>query len=323
MQQNSTSVLVIRLDGIGDALALTPLLAALRDCGVPVDLVMRQENAAIFTQAAARAVRIAPFELRSSTKTNLAAIARFGSELADCGYNVVLVATEDPGGYRLAKAVGSPHRIGFANGFAKPMKTLWVRSMLTTTLYRPAGFDRRDRHECEVLFQLGESLLGNRIPSRDPATLRPFVLASQPELQPYVAVQITQKWLHFGATIAQVSKLLQRLQRERPVRAIASSRERALADEVEGMSRIAVERFEDLAPWKEAIGAARALIAPDSGATHVAGMIGTPTVALFAARGDFERQVARWHPWAAPYHVVRIDGEWAQRIVNGVEALLA
>lgn len=323
MRQNSTSVLVIRLDGIGDALALTPLLAALRECGARIDLVLRQENADIFTEAAARTVYLAPFELRCSTRSNLAKIARFGSELAARRYDVILVATEDPGGYRLAKTIGSPSRIGFANGFAKPMKTLWVRSMLTTTLYRPAGFDRHDRHECETLFELGRSMLGGRVPSRDAATLWPLVLPLQPRREPHIAVQVTQKWLQFGASPAAISRLLQRLARERSVRAIASSSERALADAIESDSGIAVERFDALGPWKESIGAAQVVVAPDSGATHVGGMLGTPTVAVFAAGKNFERQVARWHPWAAPYHVVRIDGEWAQRIVNGVDALLA
>jgi ADP-heptose:LPS heptosyltransferase len=323
MPKNSTSVLVIRLDGIGDALALTPLLLALRECGARVDLILRQDNAGIFTQAAAQSVEIAPFELRSSTNATLTAIARFGSGLAGRGYDVALVATEDPGGYRLAKAVGARERIGFANGFAKPMKTLWVRSMLTTTLYRPAGFDRRDRHECEVLFQLGASLVGDRTASKEVAALRPLVLSSPSDRQPYVAVQVTQKWLQYGATVAEIAKLLQRLAREYPLRALASSREGALVDAIQGAGGFAIERFDDLAPWKEAIGGARALVAPDSGATHVAGMVGTPVVAIFAADRHFERQVARWHPWAAPYHVVRVDGEWSQRIVNGVEALLA
>lgn len=323
MRQNSTSVLVIRLDGIGDALALTPLLAALRECDADVDLVLRQENAGIFTQAAARTVRIAPFELRSSTGENLAAIVRFGETLAKRGYEFILVATEDPGGYRLAKAIGAAQRIGFANGIAKPLKTLWVRSMLTTTLYRAAGFDRRDRHECEILFELGRSLLRDRTPSKDVASLRPLVLDSQPQRRECIGVQITQKWLQFGATAADVAGLLRRLARERQVRAIASSRESALGDAIASAAEIPVERFDSLAPWKEAIGAARVLVAPDSGATHVAGMVGTPCVAVFAPQKDFERQVARWHPWAAPYHVVRVDGEWVQRIANGVDALLA
>lgn len=127
MPEDSPSVLIIRLDAIGDALALTPLLAALRERGIPVDLVMRDVNAGIFSSRAARRVLVAPFELRSSERPNLAAIDAFGAELSHAGYSHVLVATEDPGGYRLAGATRAPARIGFSNGLGKPLKSLWTR----------------------------------------------------------------------------------------------------------------------------------------------------------------------------------------------------
>ena len=86
---------------------------------------------------------------------------------------------------------------------------------------------------------------------------------------------------------------------------------------------MSVERFEQTEPWKEAIAGAQALVAPDSGATHVAGMVGTPTVAIFAAQPQFDRQVARWHPWAAPYRIIKPEGQWAQRVVASLDILLS
>ena len=143
MPKVSPSVLIIRLDAIGDALALTPLLAALQRHAIPVDLILRPANAAIFAPRAVRRVVTSEFELRSSSREDLSAIGRLGDELRGCGYSHGLVATEDPGGYRLAGAIGAPVRIGFADPLGKPLKSLWTRKLLTSSVYRSASLDRR------------------------------------------------------------------------------------------------------------------------------------------------------------------------------------
>ena len=310
MPDSSPSVLVIRLDAIGDALALTPLLAAFAERRIPVDLVMRAVNARVFSSRAAREVFIAPFALRSSTRQNRAAIAAFGAELRSRGYSHVLVATEDPGGYRLARAVGAAHRIGFTNGWGKPLKTLWARMMLTSDVVRSAGLDPRAPHECEVLFSLAKTLLGDAQPTRDPARLRPLILEHETARTGTVAFQVSDKWERLGIPFAEVVRAIRACAAVAPLQLISSSIESAYAQRVAAATGIVVETFDELEPWKEAIAAARALVAPDSGALHVAGMVGTPTVAVFAPIAAFVLQTARWRPWAASCAVVRAEGEW-------------
>lgn len=314
MPQSSPSVLVIRLDGIGDALALTPLLAALRTAGVPVDLALGKQNARIFAPGAIRHVDIAPFVLRSSARDNLEAIAAYGAALQERGYTHVLVATEDPGGYRLAHATRVPQRVGFINGWGKPLKTLWVRSLLTRTLYRPAGLGADGKHECETLFALATGLTNETSPTDDLARLRPMVVQDDVARGDRVAIQITQKWERFGASAHDVARLVRDVASREAVHPISPANERAFADAVESAAGMPVERFDDLASWKNAIASAGALVAPDSGATHVAGMVGTPTVALFPPMRHLDRQIARWHPWAARYEAVTVEGSWGQRI---------
>lgn len=323
MPQSSPPVLIIRLDGVGDALALAPLLAALRAGPVPVDLVLRPENAGIFSRLAARHVEVAPFALRSSSAANRRRIEAFAATLAGRNYAHVLVATEDSGGYRLARALDAPERVGFTNGWGKPFKTLWLHTMLTHALYRPAGLDSRGRHECEVLFELGRSLLGDAQPTTSLRELRPLLLEREPAHDERIAVQVTQKWQRFRIAANEVAALLQRLARDRTVHAIAPAHEAPFADAVATASGIPVERYDAAEPWKESIGGARALIAPDSGAIHVAGLLGTPTVALFAPQRHLDRQVARWHPWAAPYRVVTLERDWRQRAIVALDDLLA
>lgn len=322
MPEGSPSVLVIRLDAIGDALALTPLLAAFRARAIPADVVLSSQNAGIFSSRAARSTVASPFELRSSSPDDRAAIERFGRELSSRGYTHVLVATEDPGGYRLARAVGAPVRIGFHNGWGKPLKTLWTRNFLTERLYRSAGLDARAPHECEVLFQLGAPLLGDETPVRERTRLRPLVLENEPLPDTRIAVQVTDKWERLGIALEDVAGAVARLAAAAPLRLIGSEREAAYAARLSAATGMPVERFATLDPWKAAIGAARAVLTPDSGALHVAGMVGTPVVAVFPPVRDFALQTARWSPWAAAHRIVRADAGWPQRAADAVAALI-
>ena len=322
MPQGSPSVLVIRLDAIGDALALTPLLAAFGARSIPADVVLSSQNAGIFSSRAARSTLTSPFELRSSTPGNRTAIERYGHELSARAYTHVLVATEDPGGYRLARAVGAPVRIGFYNGWGKPLKTLWTRNFLTDCVYRSAGLDARAPHECEVLFRLGTPLLGDARPVRERERLRPLVLEREPVPDPRIAVQITDKWERLGIAFADVAAAVARIAAGAPLRLIASDREAAYAARMSSATGLPVDSFATIDPWKSAIGAARAILTPDSGALHVAGMVGTPIVAVFPPVRDFALQTARWLPWAAAHRVVRADAGWPQRAAENLAALI-
>lgn len=322
MAHSSPSVLVIRLDAIGDALALTPLLAGLAARDIPVDLVMRAANTPVFSSRAARTSYVAPFALRSSTAANRRAIHDFGSELQAARYTHVLVATEDPGGYRLARALDAPERIGFVNGWGKPFKTLWAGSMLTRRIVRSAGLDPKAPHECEVLWQLGASLLGDAAVPRDATLLRPLVVERDPGRGGRIAFQVSDKWERLGIASDEVVRALRSVAARFELRALASEAERDYAERIAAAACVPVEQFATLEPWKEAIASARALVAPDSGAIHVAGMTGTPVVAVFPPIADFALQSARWQPWAAPSKIVRATDGWPDAIAPALDSLL-
>ncbi len=323
MPEVSPSVLIIRLDGIGDALALAPLLAALHRRTIPVDIVLRRSNAGIFAAAAARRILTADFDLRSSSAANVARIQKLGRSLRANDYSHVLVATEDPGGYRLAGAVAAHLRIGFTNGWGKPFKSLWARRFLTTAVYRSAGLDRCARHECEVLFGLGAPLTGDERPTRDATELRALVL--ERELQPgeRVAVQITQKWERLGIALEHVVELVRRLATSAELRLLSARAETSYAERVANATGAAIDYFDDLIEWKAAIGSAPVLVAPDSGAMHVAGTVGTPVVGVFPPGRDFALQVARWAPWAARHRIVCAGEDWPAHAADALADLLS
>jgi ADP-heptose:LPS heptosyltransferase len=323
MPEVSPSVLIIRLDAIGDALALTPLLAALRRRALPVDVVLCRANAAVFSSRAARNVVIADFDLRSNARSNLTAIARLGHELRPRGYSHVLVATEDSGGYRLAAAIGAPVRIGFADAWGKPFKALWSRRLLTAAVYRSAGLDARGPHECEVLFRLGAKLLSDESPTRDLHQLRPLVLDREPAPDERFAVQVTDKWDRLGIALEDVIEMIRRLAASGRPHLLCDRREASYGERIAVSTELAVSYFDALEPWKAAIGAATAIVTPDSGALHVAGMIGTPVVAIFPPGRDYELQVARWSPWAAPHRIVRAVDGWPAHASDALTHLLS
>jgi ADP-heptose:LPS heptosyltransferase len=80
------------------------------------------------------------------------------------------------------------------------------------------------------------------------------------------------------------------------------------------------------AAWIACIAGARALVTPDSGAAHVAGMTGVPCVDCFAPSASVAYDAARWRPWAAPSRVHVLDpsrsaAETAGRLVAALDAL--
>lgn len=320
MNHSSPSVLIIRLDAIGDALALTPLLAALRQEGVAFDIVLSAANEDAFSPGAARERFIAPFALRDGSAANRNAIDAFGAALAAKAYTHVLVATEDMSGYRLATATRAPHRIGFDNGWGKPFKTLMIKRLMTRTHFRTAGLDTRAPHECEVLFSLGTGLVSAAHPTRDTAALQPLVTETSKH-DGRVAVQLTDKYERLGIASDHVRAMLASLGGLN-VRYVAAAREAPYVRAVspEGSD---VTFFDNVPDWKRALASSAAVIAPDSGAIHVAGMCGVPTVAIFPPQRNLERQLARWHPWAAPYRVIVSNDGWVERVRSALDELLA
>lgn len=322
MPESSPSVLIIRLDAIGDALALTPLLAALRADAIPVDVVLRRGNAAVFASRAVRRIVIGDFKLRSSDRATIDAINALGRDLQGHRYSHVLVASEDPGGYRLARAIDAPVRIGFTHAWGKPLKTLWTRQFLTRSIHRSASEDRRKPHESQVLFRLATPLVGEEEPTRDLTRLRPLVLDAEAPPDERIVMQITDKWERLGIEFDDVIELVHRVAAFGPVRLFGARSEAAYGDRVSQATAIAVESFDDIGPWKSAIGAAAALVTPDSGALHVAGMVGTPVVAVFPPSRQFASRVARWAPWAAPHRIVRAGAGWPARASDALAQLL-
>jgi len=240
-------------------------------------------------------------------------------EILSVGYDVALIASEEPEAYDLARPIR--RRIGFATGWSKPFKSLWVMQRVTNAIQRAATVRGERAHEVEIVFRLGAGLHSETEPSRDPVRLRPLVMgdASFPERRGIV-VQLGAKWQTIGLERATIGAVIAMLAQAR-AQLIGSPADR---DAVRDLAGSAVyEILPDIASWKRTIDSARIVVTPDTGTAHLAGMLGVPAIDLFPDR-DAAAHIARWHPWAAPYTALTAcelrGGEGLARIERVLDA---
>ena len=318
-------IAVIRVDAIGDALAATPLLAALRENGHQVGVVLSDANAPIFDERALSWHHVLdriPWPRHGSTQ---ASHARTLAEMRTVRYDAALIASEEPEAYSIAREAAIPVRVGFHNGWEKPFKSLWVAAQCTRTIYRPAVASRAREHEVETLFKLGRGLVAASSPTRDRARLAPLLLAVLPNRDATVLVQVTPKWRASGVPDDALAATLRALA-TRGLRAIAANSERDFATAIAAQADVELEVFNDVHPWKVAAASASAVVTPDTGTAHLAGMLGTPCVDCFPFK-DFTARERRWAPWAAPHVSLAFPAETtseavASRIVDACDEVL-
>ena len=295
-------VLLVRLDGIGDAAVCAPLIAALRDAGHEVGAAMSTRNAGLYAPGVLIAEHVLeriPWPEHGSTPETT---ARAHAEIAAQRYDVALVASEEPEAYELARHART--RVGFSTGWDRPLKSLWVLTRTTRRVRRPARASAQTGHEVETIFRLGQGLVNESTPTRDATRLcKLFVTPSttdESRRRAGALLQAGPKW-----TVLGVPETVQR-EVAGAVRVFGGDVVCAPSDVAETERATGVEPvvFDSLHTWVRALDRATRVLTVDTGAAHVAGMLGVPVVDVFPD-DDFEAQVRRWHPWASPYRAIR------------------
>lgn len=299
-------VLLVRADGIGDALACAPLIAALRDAGHTVGAVLGAENREIFARRTFETVHVLeriPWPRHGSTARSRATAL---AEVRAARYDAALVASEEIDAFAFARDGAIARRIGFVNGLEKPLKSLRVRALITEAIVRPASARRAREHEAETLFRLGAGLSAEREPTRDPERLRPLVLDDPVAPHGAVVMQVSRKLARGGLDLGAYVALGRELARAGhavvavgdDAAAVAEAARASGAEPRSGLSTV---------QWKACVAGARAIVTPDSGAAHVAGMTGVPCVDCFPLIGTTPHDIRRWRPWASRYQAIVLD----------------
>jgi ADP-heptose:LPS heptosyltransferase len=299
-------ILLVRMDGLGDALACVPLLEGLRRAlpGARFAAVCSAKNADVYASAL-----VQPIEIDAADSNSGGLEAR----LAAGGYTDAIVATEEPRGYQLARATGARRRVGFWHRFEKTFKSLWQYAQLTDRVYRPAAWRDKPEHEVEALYHLAEPLGAAHPIPREAGALRRWINIDERGAlvggRRTLVVQVSAKLALSGWGPSALAQLLTGALHATPfVRLvlIAASVDQGLARAMlEHLRRGTPQVDATLAPceatplWLGALGSAGAIITPDTGAAHAAGMLGVPVVDLFEP-DRFEQLSRQWKPWAAP-----------------------
>jgi ADP-heptose:LPS heptosyltransferase len=299
-------ILLVRLDGIGDALACVPSLEGLRRAfpDAAFAAVCSRVNADVFSRSRVPVVHVYD---SSQPATTLA------GEIRSEAYTDVLIATEEPIGYRIARTSGARRRAGFWHRFEKTFKSLWQYAQLTAPVYRPAAWVEEPEHEVSAMYRLAEKL-GARDPiPADAAQLRSWLNIATPASpvagSDAFAMQLAPKLFASGWSPKAAAAIARSALDASPFRRCvfyASANDEGLALAVmEHLPRNAVESGKfvvapptGIAQWLGAIASAGAIVTPDTGAAHAAGMLGVPVVDLFEAE-RFSQLVRQWRPWAA------------------------
>ncbi len=313
----------MRVDGIGDALACAPLVAALRAAGHELGALFSLRNRGAFAARAfsrVHAVERIPWPRHGMTAESR---ARALDEVRAAEYEIALIASEEPDAYAFAREAGIAERVGFINGWEKPFKTLRTRGMLTRSIVRPASAARASEHEVQTLFRLGEGLSDELEPTRDAERLRPLILDAEPATQGGVALQLNAKFVASGIDIAAFAAIARELE-ERSLPTLAMSDDDDFGAAFAVRAGTPYVHPPTLAEWKDLLACASAVVTPDSGAAHVAGMLGIPCVVLFPRGANAARDAMRWRPWAAPSRAVVVEdpAQLPARVAAALESLI-
>lgn len=301
-------ILLVRLDGIGDALVCVPALEALRAATPDAEfgVLCSPRNAALFSRA-----RVANIHVLVSEEAET--VSAMAIELRSRRYTEAIVATEEPVGYALAQRSHARRRAGFWHRFEKPFKSLWQFAHLTEAVYRPAAWVESPEHEVKEMHRLAARLGAASAPTTDPTVLRRWLdVDDEPphETAGAIAVQIASKWFARGwdaKAIADMTAAVVETTALRRCVLLAGPDDAGHAREVmealpAGMRETGAIRLAApaaLRRWLGAVATATALLTPDTGAAHAAGMLGVPVIDVFE-EARFEQLSRQWRPWASP-----------------------
>lgn len=314
-------ILLVRLDGLGDALVMTPLIAALRAAGHELGALLTSRNAGAFAPAALAFTHVVERIPWPKHGLEPAGEGRALAAVRAIGYDLALIASEEPDAYRFAKEAAIARRVGFVNGWEKPLKSVWTRRLLSDAIVRPASASRETQHEVERLFALGTGLHGETQPTADVRRLRPLVIAAPREPHGAVVIQTSPKLSAQGLTAGVVSEIALSVARDHRVVLCEGPAGAAFALDVHARTGLALTQ-PDVERWKQLIDGAAAIVTPDSGAAHVAGMVGTPCVDLFAGGPNVRADMRRWRPWASAGETIAVERSNAAELPARIRAAI-
>ncbi len=298
-------IVLSRTDRLGDLILSTPAIATVRRSfpAARVTLVCSRYNAVVV----ARSPDVD--EVVELATLDRAEIAR--QRWGDVDLAIALAPRAID--MRIAAATRAPRRIGYT--YARRYLTRVVaRRWLSEVLVSEADPDRADsdpslvvRHEVDQVLALALAAgatdvvpeLRVAVDAGDRAQVEDIAAGA-------IVVHIGKRWGQDGSTPESLEQLFRDLRAlGRPVVATFGDDGRELAERIAaaGVAERVVGRL-PFAVWAAAFERAACVVTIDTGATHVASAVKTPTVVLFESR-YFRLNSQEWSPYRVPNAVLR------------------
>lgn len=214
---------------------------------------------------------------------------------------------------RIIGATRAPRRIGYT--YARRYLTRMIATRwLTDVLISPADPDRANRlprlvipHEVDQVLALARAAGARDIARELVVQIAPADRARVADLPgDAIVVHIGKRWGERGSTPESLEQLFRDMRvLGRPLVATFGEDGMALADRIAG-ARVADRVLGQLpfAVWAAVFERAACVVTIDTGATHVASAVKTPTVVLFEFR-YFRLNSQEWSPYRVPNAVLR------------------
>ncbi len=294
-----------RTDRLGDLILSTPTIATLRRSfpSARITLVCSRYNAVVVAHSPDldEVVELDP-ELPPQI---------FGRRFA--GVDVAIALAPRALDMRIVAGTAAPRRLGYTY-VRRYMTRLLARRWLTDLLISEADPDVADRnpsrvvrHEVEQVLALARAAgareiapeLVVRIDAADRAQVAGLPAGA-------IVIHIGKRWGEHGSTPNSLEQLFRDLRTlGRPIFATFGEDGQALAQRIAGAGVAdAVIGQLPFAVWAAAFERAACVVTIDTGATHVASAVKTPTVVLFEWR-YFRLNSQEWSPYRVPNAVLR------------------
>ena len=298
-------ILLARTDRVGDLILSTPAIASVRRSfpGAHVTLACSRYNSVVVDRSPdVDALAIVPTEVTP---------AAFGARFA--GVDLAVALAPRNADHRIVAATRAPVRVGYTYA-RRYAARLMLRTMLTDVVISQADPVTAERHPERVVAHEVDQVLAVAAAAGAHTLVRDLVLPVTDEDRAAVAglpadavvVQLGQRWSERGSTAASCLQLFEDLRAlGRPLVATYGQDGRALGEAV-AAAGVADAVLGDLPfhVWAAVFERAACVVTIDTGATHVASAVRTPTVVLFENRW-FRLASQEWSPYRVPNATLR------------------
>ena len=340
MEKTLNKILIIRIDALGDTVLTIPILQSIRN-KYPLSKItyIASSIGAPIIERLKLADELIIIDYNKSSFKDKTCLA---GKLYSQKYDVCINITEKIWGYIWAFFASSV-KIGFFPGLEKPFKSMFLYFLLSNKIT-----SRKNVHEIERYLELikpigcGLENIENPVVFIDenetPSVKNLFQKNHSINKNHNIGLQISSKFMSEGWDEIIIKNLIQRILDECKkinLFLIYSENEKKHAEKItrffKSDGRLIVFESRDIWEWMSLLKKMKMLVTIDSGASHIAALIGLYCIDIFGQE-NYLVNSQRWHPWKSPHKLLargklnnaakndfeELTGKLTENIISGI-----